>query len=77
MVQDVEYGRVTHLIRTPARWSGPRFGYDLSEVRVQRDAPAAASADVISASAYTFGLDIFLLRAHFSRNPPWSAPAGS
>jgi hypothetical protein len=36
----------------------PRFGRDLSQVRVHRDARAAASAEAVGAQAYTVGRDI-------------------
>jgi hypothetical protein len=36
----------------------PRFGTDLSDVRVHRDAQAAASAEAVGASAYAVGSDV-------------------
>jgi hypothetical protein len=36
----------------------PRFGGDLSQVRIHTDDRAAASADAVNARAYTFGNDI-------------------
>jgi outer membrane protein OmpA-like peptidoglycan-associated protein len=41
----------------------PRFGRDLSAVRIHDDAPAAASARAVDALAYTFGNDIVLRSA--------------
>ncbi len=44
----------------------PRLGYDLSEVRVHTDRPAAASARAVDALAYTVGRDIVFAQGEYA-----------
>jgi hypothetical protein len=44
----------------------PRFGYDLSHVRVHTTAKAAESARAVNAQAYTLGRDIIFGNGHYS-----------
>ena len=44
----------------------PRFGYDLSKVRVHEDSQAAESARTVNASAYTVGQDIMFGTGEFA-----------
>src|SRR3712207_7297126 len=44
----------------------PRFGVDLSRVRVHADAQASASAAAVSARAYTVGRDIVFGRGAYA-----------
>ncbi len=58
VVQDVVNSPGTPLDGITRAFFEPRFGGDLSRVRVHTDDRAAASADTVNARAYTFGNDI-------------------
>jgi hypothetical protein len=44
----------------------PRFGYDLSHVRIHTDRSAASTSQSLQAAAFTFGSDIFFNTGQFS-----------
>lgn len=43
----------------------PRFGHDLSQVRIHADAQAARSAEAVNALAYTIGRDVVFAEGHY------------
>jgi Domain of unknown function (DUF4157) len=48
----------------------PRLGHDFSRVRIHTDSPAAESARMLGAYAYTTGQDIFFAAGHYSPRSP-------
>jgi hypothetical protein len=65
MAQDAVRGSGQPLDRPTRAFFEPRFGRDLSGVRVHTDAPAAVAASTISARAYTLGSDIAFAGGEF------------
>ena len=54
------------LERATRNFMEPRFGRDLSDVRVHTDSSAAQSAEVLNASAYTLGHDVYFGAGKYS-----------
>jgi len=66
IVHDVLASPGAMLDGTSRTFFEPRFGYDFSRVRVHSDAQAAASAQAVSASAFTVGHDIVFAAGQFA-----------
>ncbi len=68
IVHDVVGSPGTPLDRQTRTFFEPRFGADLSQVRVHADDRAAASADAVNAKAYTLGNNIAFAAGQFAPN---------